>query len=86
MAASVAPEEVYLATLTFFCIKPPEHDGHQVPVNMKAFTRDLAIFLLKELKVQLCTVQFPRHSLCVLNSCSILMLSRFPAFQGSAKS
>lgn len=51
---SVTPEEIYLATLTFFCIKPPEHDGHHNAVDMKAFTREMALFLLKELKVRCC--------------------------------
>lgn len=49
-----SPEEVYLACLTFFCVKPPDHDGVNNPVDMKLFTREMALFLLKELRVRNC--------------------------------
>lgn len=51
-----SPEEVYLACLTYFCVKPPDHDGMDTAVDMKLFTREMALFLLKELRVRLRSV------------------------------
>lgn len=70
---AVTPEEVYLATLMFFCIKPPEHDGFHTPVDMKAFTREMAIFLLKELKVGASLIVSPS----VIGACTRLLFMLF---------